>query len=147
MTGFRPTRDRSRGPGGRRGKPPMDLPSRPYDLFLSYNTRDYLAVERVGRWLKDRGLTCFLDRWYLVPGTPWPVALEQALDQSRAVAIFLGPGEMGRWQQREQHLALDRQVSSGIPVIPVLLRGPAPPLGFLRLNTWVDLRARLDEER
>src|SRR5262249_11670784 len=61
--------------------------------------------------------------------------------------IFLGPGEMGRWQQREHLLALDRQTASGMPVVPVLLPGADPPLGFLSLNTWVDLRARLDDER
>ena len=87
----------------------MDPSARTYDVFLSYNSRDHQAVERVGRWLKDHGLTCFMDRWYLVPGTSWPSALEQALKQSKAVAVFLGPGEMGRWQQREHHLALDRQ--------------------------------------
>jgi hypothetical protein len=124
----------------------MAISTRIYDLFLSYNTRDHAAVERIGRWLKDHGLTCFMDKWYLVPGTPWPVALEQALQQSRAVAVFLGPGEMGRWQQREQYLALDRQASYGIPIIPVLLPGSDPPLGFLSLNMWVDLRERLDEE-
>src|SRR4051794_19271819 len=121
--------------------PPMD-----YDVFLSYNSRDYQAVERVGGWLKGRGLTCFMDRWYLVPGTSWQSALEQALKQSKAVVVFLGPGEVGRWQQRELHLALDRQAVSGLPVVPVLLPGADPPLGFLSLNTWVDLRARLDEE-
>ena len=99
-----------------------------------------MAVERIGRWLKDHGLTCFMDRWYLVPGTSWQSALEQALQQSQAVAVFLGPGEMGRWQQRELHLALDRQAVSGLPVVPVLLPGSDPPLGFLSLNTWVDLR-------
>jgi hypothetical protein len=79
----------------------MDLSARTYDVFLSYNTRDARAVERIGRWLEDRGLTCYMDRWYLVAGQSWPVALEQALERSKAVAIFLGPGEMGRWQQRE----------------------------------------------
>ncbi len=87
-----------------------------------------------------------MDRLYLIPGTPWPVALEQALGQSKAVAVFLGPGEMGRWQQREQHLALNRQTCTRSPVIPVLLPGSDPPLGFLALNTWVDLRGRLDDE-
>src|SRR3954470_7176225 len=125
----------------------MDLSSRTYDIFLSYNTRDHQAVERIGRWLMDHGLTCFIDRWYLVPGMPWPVALEQALERSKAVAVFLGPGEMGRWQQREQHLAVDRQTLARIPVVPVLLPGSDPPLGFLALNTGVDLRDGLDEER
>src|SRR5271157_6086196 len=125
----------------------MNHPTRTYDVFLSYNTRDYQAVERVGRWLKDNGLTCFMDRWYLVPGTSWPSALEQALKQSKAVAVFLGPGEIGRWQQREVYLALDHQADAGMPVVPVLLPGADPPLGFLRYHTWVDLRTRLDDER
>ena len=63
------------------------------------------------------------------------------------MVVFLGPGEMGRWQQRELQLALDRQAASGMPVVPVLLPGCRPALGFLSLNTWVDLRSRLDEER
>ena len=49
---------------------------------------------------------------------------------------------MGRWQQREQYLALDRQAQNpSFPVIPVLLPGTDPALGFLSLNTWIDLRA------
>jgi hypothetical protein len=48
---------------------------------------------------------------------------------------------MGRWQQREMSLSLDRQANaSNFPVVPVLLPGADPPLGFLSLNTWVDLR-------
>lgn len=31
------------------------------------------------------------------------------------------------------------------PVIPVLLPGSEAPLGFLRQNTWVDLRQHLDD--
>jgi len=31
----------------------------------------------------------------------WVVALEQALNDRRAVAIFISPHGMGRWQQRE----------------------------------------------
>lgn len=31
------------------------------------------------------------------------------------------------------------------PVIPVLLPGAEPPLGFLSQNTWVDFRARVDD--
>lgn len=49
---------------------------------------------------------------------------------------------MGPWQQREVNLALDRQARSPrFPVIPVLLPGADPVLGFLGQNTWVDLRS------
>jgi len=112
-----------------------------YNLFVSYNWRDREAVESVVHVLKERGLNTFLDRWYLVPGRSWVDALERSLRDSNAVAIFLGPNGMGRWQQREKELAIDRQVKdSAFAVIPVLLPGADPALGFLSLNTWVDLR-------
>src|SRR5260370_35888297 len=50
---------------------------------------------------------------------------------------------MGRWQQREVDVALDLQANrQSFPVIPVLLPGCEPPLGFLRQLTWVDLRSQ-----
>lgn len=112
-----------------------------YDVFLSYNFHDRARVEDIARNLQSRGLRVFLDRWYLVPGQPWPQVLERTLACCRAVAIVLGPSGMGRWQQRERDLALDRQAHDpAFPVIPVLLPGADPALGLLSLNTWVDLR-------
>lgn len=112
-----------------------------YDLFVSYHWRDRAAVERVARDLRDRGLKVFLDRWYLVPGQSWVAALEKVLSECTAAAIFLGQFGMGPWQQREKERALDRQTQdAGFRVIPVLLDGSDPALGFLGVNTWVDLR-------
>jgi hypothetical protein len=124
----------------------MNIPPRSYDVFFSYNSEDHAAVQVVARALQDLGLTVFLDRWYLVPGRPWPQALEQILGSCRAVAVFLGPRGMGRWQQPEHYLALDRQTRAPkFVVVPVLLPGAEPALGFLSLNTWVDLRTGLDD--
>jgi hypothetical protein len=114
-----------------------------YDVFLSYNSVDHGMVEDIARRLRHEGLEPFLDRWYLAPGTRWQSKLENILSLCKAVAIFVGPGEMGSWQQREVDVALDRQSrSSNLPVIPVLLPGCEPPLGFLRQLTWVDLRTQ-----
>ena len=124
----------------------MDTQSKTYDVFLSYNSRDHVMVDQIAHWLKEQGISCFLDRWYLVPGKPWPVALEDALQRSKSVVILLGPGEMGHWQQREYYLALDLQKNYNISVIPVLLPGADPALGFLSLNTWVDLRNGLHDK-
>jgi hypothetical protein len=53
---------------------------------------------------------------------------------------------MGDWQRAESDLALDRQRrGEPVRVLPVLLRGADPPLGFLRLNTWVDLSPGHDD--
>jgi tetratricopeptide (TPR) repeat protein len=115
-----------------------------YDLFLSYNSVDHRIVEEVAHKLADAGFKeVFLDRWNLLKGTRWRPMLEKALSSSKAVAIFVGLGEMGSWQQREVDIALDLQSKSpSLPVIPVLLPGCEPPLGFLRQLTWVDLRTQ-----
>jgi len=81
-----------------------------YDAFLSYHWRDRAQVEELARNLGDRGLRVFLDRWYLIPGLPWPQRLETALRDCRAVVVSVGAGEMGPWQQREAYVALERQV-------------------------------------
>jgi WD40 repeat protein len=113
-----------------------------YDLFLSYNSADHSRVEDIARKLRNDGLKPFLDRWYLAPGERWRPKLEQTLSSSKAVAIFVGRGEMGSWQQREVDLAFDLQSRKpSLPVIPVLLPGCEPPLGFLSQLMWVDLRS------
>jgi cellulose biosynthesis protein BcsQ/energy-coupling factor transporter ATP-binding protein EcfA2 len=114
-----------------------------YDVFLSYNSSDHGVVEDIGRKLRAERLEPFLDRWELAPGTRWRSKLEQTLSSCKAVAILVGPGEMGSWQQREVDIALDLQSRNpSFPVIPVLLPGCEPPLGFLRQLTWVDLRTQ-----
>ncbi len=121
-----------------------------FDVFLSYHWRDHAHVKALAIRLREQNLTVFLDRWYLTPGQSWPKALETTLASCRSVAVCLGQGEMGPWQQREQYLALERQVAAErhgqtFPVIPVLLPGAEPPLGFLSQHTWVDFRARVDD--
>jgi WD40 repeat protein len=117
-----------------------------HDVFFSYHWPDHAAVTAVAQTLRGQGVNVFLDRWYLTPGLPWPRELERIIASCGSVAVFVGPHEMGPWQQREKDLALNRQAGSpGFPVIPVLLPGAEPPMGFLSQNTWVDLRHRLDD--
>jgi hypothetical protein len=114
-------------------------------LFLSYNSTDRSSVAAVQELLATRGITTFLDRDHLVPGLPWPQALEEGLRNVRAVAVFIGR-ELGGWQKREMWVALDRQVREEkqgrpFPVIPVLLTHADLTPCFLFVNTWIDLRS------
>jgi WD40 repeat protein len=112
------------------------------DVFLSYNRRDTHEAEQLAHALRARDVRVFFDRWSLAPGEPWASALESALGASPAVIVVLGPNGLSDWQRAESELALDRQRSGeAVVVIPVLIQGADPPLGFLRLNTWVDFRA------
>jgi hypothetical protein len=70
-----------------------------YGVFLSYNSTDHGIVEDIARRLHDQGLKPLLDRWSLVPGLWWRSKLEEILNFCKAVAICVGPGEMGPWQQ------------------------------------------------
>jgi hypothetical protein len=111
------------------------------DVFISYNSQDHVVVGEIAKRLHERGLTAFLDRWYLPKGQPWRSLLGENIASSGAVAVFVGQQGMGPWQHREIDVALDRQARQvGFPVIPVLLPGSEPPLGFLRQNTWIDQR-------
>jgi formylglycine-generating enzyme required for sulfatase activity len=112
-----------------------------YDVFISYNSLDFVDVERIVTELRDRNCSCFIDRWYLRPGRDWRVALERALAASRSVAVFISPHGTGRWQHRERSWALDRQAEhTEFPVVPVLLPNCEPPLGFMKQLSWIDLR-------
>lgn len=117
------------------------------DVFLSHNSEDKPDVETLARRLEDEAkLKAWLDKWNLVPGEPWQEALEQALDQSRTCAVFIGPSAMGPWHNEEMRSALDQRVRQrGFRVIPVLLPGAnMPERGelprFLSRLTWVDFR-------
>ncbi|MFZ1430367.1 MAG: toll/interleukin-1 receptor domain-containing protein, partial [Geminicoccaceae bacterium] len=121
------------------------------DVFLSYSRADSAAAVRLRGRLKAAGLATFLDRDQLAAGQEWLPALERGIATSGAVAVLVGPAGLGSWQQREVQLALDRKVELDrqgrtFPVIPVILPGVGdPPGGFLKLQTWVDLRADPDD--
>lgn len=127
----------------------MNSTSERYDVFLSHNSADKSAVEAIGKRLQEEGLRPFLDKWHLVPGTPWQEDIVNVLDQSACTAIFLGPSGEGAWQHQEMQAALNKAVRTrdDYRVIPVLLPGAEPTRvnAFLQLRTWIDYRPGLDD--
>ena len=120
-----------------------------YDLFLSYNSQDHEAVADMRQQLLQlpQPLNTFIDRESLTLGKRWFEEIQDALLDSRAVAVFYGKHGLGRWQNLEMILALDLQATTDtdadILVIPILLPGAdlnhAPR--FLLLNSYLDLRS------
>jgi hypothetical protein len=133
------------------GKMPA-FQSQKYDVFLSHNSVDKQQVETLAARLEDEEeLKPFLDKWHLVPGEPWQEAIEEALDQSRTCAVFLGMSGLGPWEHEEMRAALDERIrDSSFRVIPVLLpkaelKDGAKLPRFLRRLTWVDFRTGIDD--
>jgi tetratricopeptide (TPR) repeat protein len=114
------------------------LPAPGFDVFLSYNSRDRVQVQAAETALRSAGLRICVDYRHLTPGRAWITELEKLLSESSSVVVFVGANGFGRWQSQELQLALDLDKH----VIPVLLPDlkDDPPLGFLRLRTWIDLR-------
>lgn len=123
----------------------------PFQTFLSHNSADKPAVEEIAHRLRQKGIEPWLDKWNLIPGNPWQEELEQALRECSTCCVFIGPGEIGPWQNAEMRAAIDRRVSQGqFRVIPVLLPGgkraerSSYPT-FLTQTTWVEFADSLDD--
>ena len=116
------------------------------DVFLSYSRADAQAVAAVRARLTEAGIASFLDRTSLPRGQPWQPFLARELRRTGAVAVFVGQ-RMGSWQHREVQVAIDRQSREhDFPVIPILLPGlDDEPKDFLAQQTWIDLRAGIDD--
>jgi TIR domain len=128
--------------------------SRHYHAFLSHNGADKPLVEKLAAELEKRGLSCWLDKWNLVPGDPWQKAIEQALGQCDTCVVFFGPHGLSPWHNEEMQLSLQRRANARegkLRVLPVILpggqrakEGDLP--GFLQGTTWVEFRQSVEDE-
>lgn len=114
-----------------------------FDVFLCHNSVDKPEVRRINQLLKAQSLVTWLEEEQLSPGVPWQLELEGVISRVRAVAICVGNGGIGPWQDVEIRAFLSEFIKRGCRVIPVILpnAGHVPELPiFLRQMTWIDLR-------
>ena len=125
-----------------------------YHAFLSHNGAEKSLVEELAYELEKRGLSCWLDKWNLVPGDPWQPAIEEALGQCDTCVVFFGPHGLGPWHNEEMRLAIQRRVNARerrLRVLPVILPGgqrakESDVPGFLQGTTWVKFEKSIEEE-
>lgn len=120
-----------------------------WDVFLSYRSADIDPVRRVAEVLRSKQLRVWWDQWEVPPGADFQTALWNGLRKSWATAVFVGPSTVSGWQDREVKEAINAQVKSGKPVLPVFLPGIPNPdavdLEFLGLNSRVVFGGTLDD--
>lgn len=124
-------------------------------VFLSYNRKDTNDVQQIAIRLKsdlrEKNMEVWYDDWDLQPGLPWQTEAGKALRESHAIVVFIGPNDVGAWQDKEIQTALSQQASDKIPVIPLILPKAKPPdkseFAFLQENTWINFSASLENER
>ena len=119
------------------------------DLFLSYNSKDRLAVQRLAVALRNRGLRPWVDFNDLPPGKPWQDEIEEVIQGARAAAILVGGDGLGPWEVPEMRACLTQLVKRRVPVIPILIPGAPRELElpvFLGELTWIDLRDGISDQ-
>jgi TIR domain-containing protein len=114
-----------------------------FDIFLSHNSKDKAAVEKIAKRLLAVGIRPWLDKWNLVPGVTVSDALEQAIKTIPCVALCFGPADIGKWHILEIRAYVEKWASGNARMIPVILpkveEAPELPL-FVRQTLWVDMR-------
>jgi hypothetical protein len=60
-----------------------------YDVFLSYSSKDRNAVHALAEKLRNAGLRVWLDSWIIQPGDPIGLKIQQGLEKSRVLLMFM----------------------------------------------------------
>jgi len=114
-----------------------------FDVFLSHNSRDKAAVERIANRLLAVGIRPWLDKWNLAGGDTIEDALEHAIKTIPCAALCFGPADVGDWHIMEIRAYVAAWAKKKARMIPVILPGveklPDLPL-FVQQTIWVDLR-------
>jgi len=120
-----------------------------FDVFLSHNSRDKTAVEKIAKQLKAVGLRPWLDKWNLTGGDTIEDALEHAIETIPCAALCFGPADVGTWHIMEIRGYVAEWAKKKARMIPVILPGveaePKLPL-FVQQTVWVDMREWEKEE-
>ena len=95
--------------------------------FLSYNSADKDFVTRVATKLEAAGVQLWFDEWALRPGDETQRRIEEGLGASSYYVVFVGSAGLGKWQEKELRVAINREVSKrDLRVIAALLPGSMP---------------------
>jgi uncharacterized membrane protein YhaH (DUF805 family) len=95
------------------------------DVFISYAREDHSRAEQVARALSAMGLECFWDT-EIPPGQTWSDYIEGKLNAARAVVVLWSQhSTRSQWVREEARMGRDKS-----KLIPAVIDGSAPPLGF-----------------
>ena len=114
-----------------------------FDIFLSHNSKDKAAVEKIAKRMLSVGLRPWLDKWNFSPGDTVSDTLEKAIKTIPCAALCFGPADIGKWHIMEIRAYMEKWASGDARMIPVILpdveEAPELPL-FVRQTVWVDMR-------
>ncbi|HEX7839686.1 MAG TPA: TIR domain-containing protein [Kofleriaceae bacterium] len=132
------------GAGARDALPPVHQDQNRFDALLCYESGEESVAVELATQLRNRGLNICLDVRESRPGAPRLDAILEALKRSNSCVVLIGRSAQSGRDKTAAETIVDWWRHDDFPFIPVLLPGAPDRSGlgaFLRLFTWVDLRA------
>ena len=115
-------------------------------VFLCHAREDAEQVRKINSDLRQRGILTWLDKQDLLPGDDWRRKIEEAIESSDYVLVFLSTKSIQKRGtfQREVKYALNQMMerpNGEAYIIPVLLEDCQPPKEFKDIHwsfAWKD---------
>jgi hypothetical protein len=118
-----------------------------YDVFLSHNAKDKPAVRKLAERLKQDGLRVWFDEWVIKPGDSIPLMIEQGLERSRTLILFMSQNAFAsEWVTLERHTALFRDPTNAERRFIPLRLDDAEIRDTLKQFAYIDWRQKTQEQ-
>lgn len=118
----------------------------PFDVFISYSSKDHAVANAVVATLEARGLRCWLAPRDIVPGKEWSESIIEGIGQCRVFALIFSANSNASQQVVRE---VERAVNRKMPIIPFRVEDLLPSKSmeyFISSCHWLDaFRPPLDE--
>jgi tetratricopeptide (TPR) repeat protein len=108
-----------------------EMPTTPYDLFLSHGLADINWVRKLHAELESKGLRVFLDQNGIEPGDNFVLTIDEALRGSRFLAVVLSQASVRRPWVVYEWTTFKAQNGPLGRIIPVALEALDLPVGLI----------------
>src|SRR5258707_10045905 len=110
-----------------------------FDVFLSHSSNDKQVVRAIAERLRADGLRVWFDDWEIRPGDSIPAKIEEGLEHSRVLVLFMSASAFGsEWAQLEAGTFRFRDpLNKGRRLIPLRL-DDAPIKGSLMQFRYIN---------
>lgn len=107
--------------------------------FLSHNSKDKLAAEKIGRLLLNNGIDVWFDKWEIYAGESLTTKIEEGIKECSSFVILLSEKSVkAKWVKEELKIAIQRRLSEpDFILIPILLEQCEIP-SFLKDYVYIN---------
>jgi hypothetical protein len=114
-------------------------------VFLSHAKEDVKAVSELSEKLLQDGVITWFDEKDLLPGDDWKLEIENGIDRSDYILVFLSSSSVNKegYFQKELKIVLERRElkpEGARYIIPILIDDCEPPKAFKDIH-WLKMKS------